>query len=90
MNFDKTFVYDERPGFETYSMMNMPYPSTSMMFPNNYYNNCSNLESRINKLENQIDNMQNRISRLESNIYPQAVDYNSYPKATYQSSMNIM
>ena len=92
---DKSFIYDERPGFETYSMMNFPYPSSPMMFPNNnYYDNnsgCnSNMETRISKLENQVDNLQNRVSRLESNMYPQAVDYNTYPKTTYQSSMNIM
>ena len=87
-------IYDERPGFEAYSMMNMPI-ANPMMFPNNYYdnnysNNCNSLENRINKLEKQMDNIQNRLSRLENNTYPQAIDYNSYHKSTYQNSMNIM
>ena len=73
-------------------MMNIN-PGMPMMAP--YMNNMScqnnsNLENRISKLENTVDNLQNRISRLEGNMYPQAVDYNNYPKATYQNSMNMM
>ena len=53
-------------------------------------NNNNNYENRITKLESAVDNLQNRVSRLEGNMYPQAVDYNNYPKATYQNSMNMM
>ena len=93
---DKTYVYDERPGFENYSMMNFA-PGMPIMYPNMNYNmgQCSqnsnnNYENRITKLEQQIDNLQNRVSRLEGNMYPQAVEYNTYPKTTYQNSMNMM
>ena len=34
---------------------------------------------KATKLESAVDNLQNRVSRLEGNMYPQAVDYNSYP-----------
>lgn len=86
------YTFDERPGYESYNMMSFN-PGMPMMAP--YMNsmscqNNSNLENRISKLENTVDNLQNRISRLEGNMYPQAVDYNNYPKATYQNSMNMM
>lgn len=86
------YTFDERPGYESYNMMSFN-PGMPMMAP--YMNNMScqnnsNLENRISKLENTVDNLQNRISRLEGNMYPQAVDYNNYPKATYQNSMNMM
>ena len=88
MNIDKSYIYDERPGFESYNMMNFPYPGMPI-YPNmNYVDN--NLESKISKLENKIDNLQNRVSRLENNMYPQAIDSNTFPKATYQNSLNIM
>lgn len=94
---DKTFVYDERPGFESYNMVNFPNPGMPIMYPNmNYVNTGSscaqnnNYENRIQKLENDINNLQNRVSRIEGNMYPQAVDYNTYPKSTYQNSMNMM
>ena len=79
-------IYDERPGFETYSMVNMPYPGMPMMYNNNCQSN--NIDNRLTKIENEINNLQNRISRLEGSMYPQAVDYN-YPKTNYQNSMNI-
>lgn len=69
------------PGFESYSMMNFPYPGMPIM-QNKSCNN--NMDNRITKLENEINNLQNRVSRLESNMYPQAIDYN-YPKNTYQN-----
>ena len=93
---DKTYVYDERPGFESYNMVNFPTPGMPMMYPNMNYNmgqTCSqnnNYENRISRLEQEVDNLQNRISRLEGSMYPQAVDYNSYPKTSYQNSMNMM
>ena len=36
-NYDKTFVYDERPSFESYNSMNMQYPIMPMMpvYPGN-------------------------------------------------------
>lgn len=84
---DKTYIYDERPGFESYNMM---YSGMPMMAPINQTCQNNNYDNRISKLESEIDNLKNRMSRLESNIYPQAVDYNSYPKTTYQNSMNMM
>ena len=81
-------MYDERPGFESYNMVNIPYPNMPMMYPSYQNNNSCNIENKISKLEKDIDNIQNRLSRLEANLYPQAVDYNSYPKATYQNSIN--
>ena len=53
MNFDKTIVYDERPGFESYSMMNMNYPSMPMI-PNMGFNPYNQLESRISSIEKRI------------------------------------
>ena len=89
---DKTYIYDERPGFESYNMMNFA-PGMPMVPPYMNYNTCSmnnNYDNRISRLENEIDNLQNRVSRLEGNTYPQAIDYNSYPKTTYQNSMNMI
>ena len=93
---DKTYIYDERPGFESYNMMNFG-PGMPMMTPYMNYNmgqtcqkNNNNYDNRISKLESTVENLQNRVSRLEGNMYPQAVDYNNYPKATYQNSMNMM
>ena len=96
---DKTYIYDERPGFESYNMMNFNTPGMPMIYPNMGYNmqsTCSgnssnnNYESRITKIESDVDNLQTRLSRLEGSIYPQAVEYNSYPKTTYQNSLNMM
>ena len=90
---NQTYIYDERPGFESYNMMNIPYPGMPIMYPNSSMsNNCiqKDYENKINKLENDINNLQNRVTRLENNVYPQAIDYNSYPKSTYQNSMNVM
>lgn len=80
--------FDERPWSESYNMMSFN-PGIPMMYP--YQETCNkNNDSKINELESKIDNLQNRVSRLEGNMYPQAVDYNSYPKTTYQNSMNMM
>ncbi len=87
---NQAYIYDERPGFESYNMVNFPYQGMPMMYPSNNTSTCNNMDNRLSKLENEINNLQNRVSRLESNIYPQAVDYNTYPKATYQNSMNVM
>ena len=86
------YIYDERPGYESYNMMNFN-PGMPIMTPYMNNMNCqnnNNLENRISKLENTEDNLQNRITRLEGSMYPQAIDYNNYPKTTYQNSMNIM
>ena len=91
INLNNTFLYDERPGFESYNMMNFT-PGMPIMYPNmNYNSSCqnNNIDNRINKLENEINNLQNRVSRLEGNMYPEAVNYNSYPKSTYQNSLNM-
>lgn len=85
-------MFEERPGFESYNMMNFSNPGMPLVYPNVSYsaNQCSNVDNRISKLETELSNLQSRVSRLEGNIYPQAVDYNSYPKTTYQNSMNMM
>ena len=91
---NKSYVFDERPGFESYNMMNFTNPLMPMMYPypsnNMSCQNNSNIENRISKLENTVDNLQNRVNRLEQSMYPQAVDYNNYPKTSYQNSMNMM
>lgn len=103
-NYDKTFVYDERPSFESYNSMNMQYPSMPMMpvYPgnmmmpnmNNNSNSYNNLESRISTLEKKVQNLENKLQKLENNLYPKAVDYtemnSDYINASYQNSMNIM
>lgn len=104
-NYDKAFVYDERPGFEAYNAVNMQYPNMpimpNMMMPNMGFNNNSNMNNSYNNLENRVSNLEknvkdleNKIKRLEGNIYPTAVDYTSmssdYINSSYQNSMNIM
>ena len=103
-NYDKTFVYDERPSFESYNSMNMQYPSMPMMpvYPgnmmmpnmNNNSNSYNNLESRVSTLETKVQNLETKIKNLENSIYPKAVDYtqmsSDYINASYQNSMNIM
>ena len=103
-NYDKTFVYDERPSFESYNSMNMQYPSMPMMpvYPgnmmmpnmNNNSNSYNNLESRVSTLEKKVQNLENKLQKLENNLYPKAVDYTGMSSdsinASYQNSMNIM
>ena len=103
-NYDKTFVYDERPSFESYNSMNMQYPSMPMMpvYPGNMMmpnmnknsNSYNNLESRVSTLEKKVQNLENKLQKLENNLYPKAVDYtemnSDYINASYQNSMNIM
>lgn len=90
-SYDKTFIYDERPGFEAYNAVNMQYPNMpvmpmqpyNMMMPNmgfnqnsnNNSNSYNNLETRISNLEKSVQNLENKIQKLEGNIYPKAVDY---------------
>ena len=77
----------DRPGFESYSIMNM-YPSYMMpmnTFPSNM-GSCQNNTSNLQSLENEINNLKNRVSRLENSMYPEAIDYTK----TYQSSLNMM
>lgn len=83
MNVDKTYVYDERPGFMSYSAANFPYMGMPMMpiaQSNNSCQNNNNLEHRINSLEN-------RIQKLENSLYPKAMDSTNF---SYQNSLNIM
>lgn len=100
-NYDKTFVYDERPSFESYNSMNMQYPTMPIMpmypggmMPNNNSNSYNNLESRISTLENKVKNLENKFKNLENNLYPKAVDYSQmssdYINSSYQNSMNII
>lgn len=101
-SYDKTFVYDERPGFESYNAVNMQYPSMpimpyNMVMPNTMnqnMNSYNNLEGRVSKLEKNIQNLENKIQKLENNIYPKAMDYtqmsSDYINSSYQNSMNIM
>lgn len=97
MNYDKTVVYDERPGFESYNMMNMSYPNMPMIpnmgfMQNNNMNSYNQLENRVSALERKVQNLENSIQRLQNNIYPTAVDYSttSTDYSAYQNSMNIM
>ncbi len=106
MNQDnKIYVYDERPGFESYSAFNAQYPTPMMpVFPNqmnmpnvpfnNQNNSYNQLENRVSNLEKSVQNLENKIQRLEGNIYPKAIDYtemnSDYINASYQNSMNIM
>ena len=88
MNYDKTVVYDERPGFESYNAVSFPYPggmnNMGMMpiFPNNMMSNmqnssnsCSQVQNTVNNLEQKVNNLENRIQKLESSLYPKAMDY---------------
>ena len=82
-------IFDERPGFESYSSVNFPYPGMPMMPITGMSmstSNNSNCSQNMNNLENRINNLENRIQRLENNMYPKAVDYTS----SYQNSMNMM
>ncbi len=101
-NYDKTFTYDERPGFEAYNAVNMQYPNMpvmpnmmmpNMMMPNTGFNNNSNMSNSYNNLENRVSNLEksvqdleNKIKRLEGNIYPTAVDYTSMSSDYINSS----
>ena len=87
MNYDKTIVYDERPGFESYNMMNMSYP----VMPNIGYmpNNFNQLENRISNLEKRVSSLENNIKKLQNNVYPQAMEYEQQ-YSSYQNSMNMM
>lgn len=100
-NYDKTFVYDERPAFESYNSMSMQYPNMPIMpmnpgymMPNMNNNSYNNLESRVSTLEKKVQNLESKLDKLENNIYPKAVDYTTmssdYSAASYQNSMNIM
>ena len=76
----------DRPGFESYSMMNM-YPNYMMpmqTFPQNI-NSCQS-NNQIQSLENEINNLKARVTRLENSMYPEALDYTK----TYQNSLNMM
>lgn len=88
---DRNYVYDERPGFESYNMMNFGYPGMPMMQSMPCQNNVvNNYDEKISKLENQINSLENRVSRLEGSMAT-SMDYsNIYPKATYQNSLTMM
>jgi hypothetical protein len=81
----------DRPGFESYNMMNM-YPNYMMPMPsfiqggNTCQNNNTNQNYKIQTLENEINNLKTRVSRLENSMYPEALDYSK----TYQNSLNMM
>ena len=84
----------ERPGFESYSMMNMGLPMyQGYMMPiggscqNNNVNQTQN--SQIQYLENEIANLKARVSKLENSMYPEAIDYNKN-YTPYQNSLNMM
>ena len=94
MNTDKTIIYDQRPGFESYNMMNMTYPNMPIMpnmgfMPNNNMNCYNQLENRISILEKKVSNLENNIKNLQNNIYPQATEYKT-DYSSYQNSMSIM
>lgn len=70
----------DRPGFETYSMMNM-YPNYMMPMPSFPQGNNTCQNNKTQTLENEINNLKMRISRLENSMYPEALDYSR----TYQN-----
>lgn len=80
---NKNYMYDERPGFESYNSFNIPYPQNMMGFTGFNMPNYS-----IESLEKRVSNLENKISKLENNIYPKAMD--QMISGSYQSSMNIM
>ena len=87
---------NERPGFESYSMMNMGYPTMPMIpnmgfMPNNMQS-YNQLESRISSVEKKIKMLENNMQKLQNNIYPEATNYSTYSTdySSYQNSMNIM
>ncbi len=102
MNYDKTVVYDERPGFEAYNAVNFQYPGMNNMgmmpiFPGNMQmqntsNSCSQIQNKVSNLEQRVSTLENKIQKLESSMYPKAMDYSSteYLNSTYQNSMNMM
>ena len=80
----------DRPGFETYSMMNM-YPNYMMPMPSftqgtSPCQNSNTQNYQLQTLENEINNLKQRVSRLENSMYPEALDYSK----TYQNSLNMM
>ena len=81
----QNYVYDERPGFESYNSVSFPYPGMMPMMPM-ATNNNSSIQSSIKNLENKISNLENRVQKLENNMYPKAMEYSQ----TYQNSMNVM
>ena len=81
----------DRPGFETYSMVNMDPMYNPYMMPMTPYNtqsSCQNNKSnKLQTLENEINNLKLRVSRLENSLYPEAIDYS---KISYQNSLNMI
>ena len=79
----------DRPGFETYSMVNMdpPFYNPYMMSMQVTNNSCQNNSNKLQTIENEINNLKIRVSRLENSLYPEAIDYT---KTTYQNSLNMM
>ncbi len=82
----------DRPGFETYSMVNMDpmYPNfMGGMYPFQNQMPCqvNNNQNKIQSLENEINNLKLRVNRLENSLYPEAIDYS---KTTYQNSLNMI
>lgn len=82
----------DRPGFETYSMVNMDPMYPGYMMPMTPFQTqstpCQNNNSnKLQSLENEINNLKLRVSRLENSLYPEAIDYT---KTTYQNSLNMM
>lgn len=84
---NQNYVYDERPGFESYNAVSFPYPGMMPMMPiSNNNSNNSSCQNSIKNLENKVSNLENRIQKLENNLYPKAMEYSQ----TYQNSMNVM
>lgn len=79
----------DRPGFESYSMMNMGMPMYPGYMMPTQMGSCqnNNQNNQLQTLENEINNLKTRVSRLENSMYPEAVDYN---KSYYQNSLNMM
>lgn len=84
----QNFIYDERPGFESYNSVSFPYPGMMPMMPmaNSNNNNNSSCQANMKNLENRISNLEDRVQKLENNMYPKATEYSQ----TYQNSINVM
>lgn len=95
-SYDKTFVYDERPGFESYNAVSMQYPNMpvmpmqpypNMMVPNMGFNqNSNNNSNSYNNLESRISNLEKSVQNLENKI--QRLEGNIYPKAVDYTEMS--
>ena len=96
MNYDKTVVYDERPGFEAYNAVNFQYPGMNNMgmmpiFPGNMQmqntsNSCSQIQNKVSNLEQRVSTLEKKVQNLENKL--QKLENNLYPKAVDYTEMS--